>query len=140
MGYRRQAREFALQMLFHLDVNKDQPDWREEFWTLHPAPREVRQFADLLVEGVLSRHGVIDALIGKHALNWSLSRMSIVDRNILRSALFEMLFYGETPFNVVLNEAIEIAKRFSDEQAAGFINGILDSILKEGALADRGSR
>lgn len=139
MGYRRKSRELALQMLFHLDINKDSLGWRERYWELHPAPEEIRRFADSLVDGVLQNQNEIDRLIGKHAYHWTLDRMSIVDRNILRCAVFEILFLIEVPTNVAINEAIEIAKRYSDQDAGSFVNGILDHLVKEEAIAKRES-
>ena len=137
MGYRRKSRELVLQMLFHLDLNKDQGDWRERFWQIHPAPKEVRSFADLLLDGVLAHQEEIDKMIRKHAQHWTLDRMSIVDRNILRSAIYEMLYLADVPIHVAINEAIEVAKRFSDDQSGAFINGILDHLMREESLARR---
>jgi len=138
MGYRRKSRELALQMLFQLDVNKNGPDWRKHFWELHPAPMEARAFADALVDGVLKHQTDIDRLIQKHAQHWTLKRMSIIDRNILRCAIFELLMLSDIPAKVTINEAIEIAKRYSDDEASAFVNGILDHIIKEESLAKKG--
>ncbi|HET6466193.1 MAG TPA: transcription antitermination factor NusB [Nitrospiria bacterium] len=138
MGYRRKSRELALQMLFQLDVNKDGPDWRKQFWDLHPAPMETKTFADHLVKGVLDHQPDIDRLIQKHTLHWALNRMSIIDRNILRCAIFELLMLSDIPIKVTINEAIEIAKRYSDEESSAFVNGILDHIVKEESLAKKG--
>lgn len=137
MGLRRKSRELALQLLFQLDVNKDGPDWRKQFWKVHPAPPGVRAFADRLVDGVLANQVEIDRLIQKHALNWTLNRMSIIDRNILRCAVFEILMLSDVPVKVTINEAIEIAKRYSDEESGAFVNGILDHIVKEEALVKK---
>jgi transcription antitermination protein NusB len=137
MGFRRKSRELALQMLFHLDVNKDGSGWREHFWGLHPAPPEVRVFADRLVDGVIENQLVIDRMIQKHALHWTIGRMSIIDRNILRCAVFELLNLSDIPATVTINEAIEIAKRYSDEESGAFVNGILDHIVKEESLAKK---
>jgi len=126
-------------MLFLLDVNKDGPDWRNQFWKLHPAPMEVRGFADSLVDGVLKHQTDIDRLIQKHAQHWTLNRMSIVDRNILRCAIYELLMLSDVPAKVTINEAIEIAKRYSDEESSAFVNGILDHIIKEESLAKKGA-
>lgn len=135
MGYRRKSRELALQMLFQLDVNKNGPDLRKQFWELHPAPMEARAFAEALVDGVLKHQSDIDRLIRKHAQHWTINRMSIIDRNILRCAIFELLMLSDIPAKVTINEAIEIAKRYSDEEAGAFVNGILDHIIKEESLA-----
>jgi len=131
MGFRRKSRELALQMLFQLDVNKNGLNWRKQFWEIHPAPPEVRTFAEQLVDGVVGHQEEIDRLIQKHALNWTLGRMSIIDRNILRCAVFELLMLSDIPARVTMNEAIEIAKRYSDEESGSFVNGILDHIVKE---------
>src|SRR3989338_2249664 len=137
MGFRRKSRELALQMLFQLDVNKDGPNGRKQFWELHPAQQEVKTFAEQLVDGVLRHQEEIDGLIQKHALNWTLSRMSIIDRNILRCAVFELLVLQDIPAKVTMNEAIEIAKRYSDEESGAFVNGILDHIVKEEFFAKK---
>jgi transcription antitermination protein NusB len=134
MGVRRKSRELALQLLFQLDVNKDGPEGREPFWRLHPALPDVRSFAERLVDGVLENQAEIDRLIQKHALHWTIGRMSIIDRNILRCAVFELLSLSDIPVSVTINEAIEIAKRFSDEESGKFINGVLDHIVKEETL------
>lgn len=137
MGYRRKSRELALQMLFHLDVNKNGPDWRKHFWEIHSAPVEAKAFAEYLVDGVLVHQTEIDRLINKHAQHWTLNRMSIIDRNILRCAIFELLMVTDIPANVTINEAIEIAKRYSDQESGAFVNGILDHIVKEESLAKK---
>lgn len=137
MGFRRKSRELALQMLFQLDVNKDGPNWRKQFWELHPAPPGIKNFSEQLVDGVLEHQEEIDRLIQKHALNWTLSRMSIIDRNILRCAVYELLRLSDIPAKVTMNEAIEIAKRYSDEESGAFVNGILDHIVKEEYFAKK---
>jgi len=134
MGVRRKSRELALQFLFQLDVNKGAPEGREPFWRLHPASPDIRSFAERLVNGVLENQAEIDRMIQKHALHWTLGRMSIIDRNILRCAVYELLSLSDVPVNVTINEAIEIAKRFSDEESGKFINGVLDHIVKEETL------
>ncbi len=137
MGFRRKSRELALQMLFQLDVNKDGPNWRKQFWELHPSPAAVKTFSEQLVDGVLEHQEEIDRLIQKHALNWTISRMSIIDRNILRCAVYELLRLSDIPAKVTMNEAIEIAKRYSDEESGAFVNGILDHIVKEEFFAKK---
>jgi transcription antitermination protein NusB len=131
MGFRRKSRELALQMLFQLDVHKGGLNWRKQFWEIHPAPPKVRAFTEQLVDGVLQHQEDIDRLIQKHALNWTIGRMSIIDRNILRCAVYELLRVSDIPAKVTMNEAIEIAKRYSDEESGAFVNGILDHIVKE---------
>jgi len=132
-GYRsrRRARQAALQWLFQWEFQHVQGPWVEEFWskqTLSPAARE---FADRLIQGVLSQQQVFDELISKYAVHWKLHRMPIVDRNILRCALMELFCLEEIPAVVTVNEAIELAKRFADDETKRFINGILDQILQK---------
>jgi len=131
MGARRKARELALQMLYENDVAGTQP--REMFARseqLKSTPDGTRAFAERLVEGTLAHRDALDALISKQADNWRLARMPVVDRNILRLALFELLHEPETPHPVVIDEALEIAKRFSTPRSSQFINGVLDGVLK----------
>ena len=131
MGARRKARELALQMLYENDVSGTQPD--EMFRRsadLNTAPERTRAFAEHLVAGTLAHREDLDAIISKQADHWRLSRMPVVDRNILRLALFELLHEPETPRPVVIDEALEIAKRFSTPRSSQFINGILDGVLK----------
>ncbi|HEY5649769.1 MAG TPA: transcription antitermination factor NusB [Nitrospiria bacterium] len=139
MGSRRKSRELALQMLFHWDLNRGQTDWKALFWDVHRAPDPVMAFTNTLVDGVLEHGEEIDQLIEKHALNWKITRISNVDRNILRIAVFELIYMSDIPSNVTLDEAIEIAKRYSDEQAPSFVNGVLDHLLKEESIARRGA-
>jgi N utilization substance protein B len=96
----------------------------------------VKAFAERLVAGVLEKKKELDALIGKYATNWKVSRMPIVDRNILRAGAYELLWMDDVPAKVTVNEAIELAKSFGDDDASKFVNGILDQILgKELTLA-----
>jgi N utilization substance protein B len=131
MGARRKARELALQMLFENDVAGTRP---EEMFRrsgdLQKAPAALRDFTERLVSGTLAHRDDLDVLISNQADNWRLSRMPIVDRNILRLALFELLHEPATPRPVVIDEALEIAKRFSTPRSSQFINGILDGVLK----------
>ncbi|HEV8540576.1 MAG TPA: transcription antitermination factor NusB [Nitrospiraceae bacterium] len=131
MGNRRQSRERALQILFQLDIHGKTGEWLEDFWIQHPAPEEIKSFAERLVAGVGANRAELDKLIGAHATNWKVSRMPVVDRNILRGALYELLWMPDVPAKVTVNEAIELAKRFADEDTKKFVNGVLDKILKE---------
>jgi transcription antitermination protein NusB len=132
MGTRRKARESALQMLFQWDVTHNQIDEIiSTFWDAQDDPEIPRDFANALAIGTIENVEKIDALIGRHAENWRLDRMAIVDRNLLRLATYEFLHDPQTPKSVVINEAIEIARRFSSQESPQFINGILDSIRKE---------
>jgi transcription antitermination protein NusB len=129
MGSRHQSRERALQILFQYDIHGKPGFWLDEFWNQCQATEDVRSFAEQLVTGVLGHKNDLDALIGKYATNWKVSRMQIVDRNILRLGAYELLWLDEVPAKVTVNEAIELAKDFGDEEAAKFVNGILDKVL-----------
>ena len=120
-----------MQILFQWDIHGNTDHWLEEFWTQHPISPEVRRFTEQLVEGVMTHRAELDQLIGAYASNWKVSRMPVVDRNILRAALCELLWIPDIPAKVTVNEAIELAKRFADDEAKGFVNGVLDKILKE---------
>jgi transcription antitermination protein NusB len=132
MGSRRKAREYALQMLFQWDITRDAiGNIIAGFWASQDEPPTVIEFANQLVIQTVEHVEEIDRLIQRHAEHWRLDRMAIVDRNLLRLATQEFMFDRETPKTVVINEAIEIARRFSAEESPQFINGILDSIRKE---------
>ena len=131
-GTRRKARECALQMLFAADVvrGSSQPFSTDDYWNeLGDADfdEKTRSFANNLVLGTLSNNETIDEKIRTRAEHWRIERMAIVDRNVLRLAVYEFLF-EDTPHTVVINEALEIARRFSTFEATQFINGILDAI------------
>ncbi|MFZ5573315.1 MAG: transcription antitermination factor NusB [Thermodesulfobacteriota bacterium] len=129
MGNRRRSREFAMQALFDMDMSLDiSPDRFERFCrNFHPPDRQL-PFVRLLVEGVIQHRQTIDALIEKHASNWKMSRIACVDRNVMRIAVFEMLYCEEIPAKVAINEAIDIGKRYGTDESGAFINGVLDSI------------
>ncbi len=131
MGLRRKAREYALQLLFQQDFSQQKTLLNETSRLHRLVAKPIKDFADLLVQGVTQHLSEIDSLIRKHAEHWSLERMALVDRNILRIAIFELLYLDDIPAKVTLNEAIEIAKRYGDESSSAFINGILDRILGE---------
>ena len=132
MGIRRDARECALQMLYEFDVGKHSRDEiLRTFWQMNENPEKVRDFANQLFDGTIQRLKEIDRVIQQHTKHWRLSRMAAVDRNVLRLAVFEFLSGGRTPETVVINEALEIAKKFSTQESAQFVNGILDSIKIE---------
>ena len=131
MGTRRKARECALQMLFAADVAKTQAGvLTSNYWNELGEPEldeRTREFANNLVVGAMRDLETIDDRIRTRAEHWRIERMAIVDRNILRLAVYEFLF-SDTPHTVVINEALEIARRFSSYEATQFINGILDAI------------
>jgi N utilization substance protein B len=128
-GSRHQSRERALQILFQYDIHGKPGLWLDEFWKQYKVSQDVKAFAERLANGVIEHKKDLDALIGRHATNWKVSRMQIVDRNILRLGAYELLHLHEMPAKVTLNEAIELAKDFGDEEAAKFVNGILDKVL-----------
>jgi N utilization substance protein B len=132
MGSRRRARELALQMLFENDVTGTAPEEMfRHFEDWQDAGKTTREYARQLVIGTLDHRDELDRLISKQADNWRIERMPLVDRNILRMALYEIRHEPETPTPVVIDEAIEIAKRFSTPRSSQFINGVLDGVLKE---------
>jgi len=136
MGDRRLSRELALQALFFFDVNKSDPDKAlEEFCALREDELTdmVKPFFLDLVEGVLAAGDDIDGLLNKCSKNWKLSRMPVVDRNIMRIATFELMKRTDIPPSVSINEAVEIGKKFGTRDSGSFINGVLDKIrLLEG--------
>jgi len=128
-GERRRAREFALQLLFQLDLSPEPAETAiESFWTGKRIKRAVVDFANDLVRGASEWKDWIDSVLGTSSHHWRVSRMAVVDRNILRLALYEMIVSKRTPPIVVINEAIEIAKKFGNEDSGPFINGILDAV------------
>ena len=136
IGRRRRGREHALQMVFQWDLSKESfKKVRSSFWTLNDSNDSVdvqtKDFAEHLTAGTVQHINQIDILLERHAEHWRITRMSVVDRNIVRIATFELMFESETPKIVVINEALEIARKFSTSDSVQFINGILDSILKE---------
>jgi len=157
MGQRREARERAVQFLFQHDLNppenleesldhfwvtqqaaaiaedKAAATWGQKTEPLPPSTQELatRMFADKLIRGVLENRPDLDARIQQHAENWDLHRMAVVDRNILRLAIYEMLFREDIPPIVSINEAVDIAKKFSTQDSGKFVNGILDKIKGE---------
>ena len=130
MSLRHKSREFALQMLFQWEMGKQEPSRIEEgFWKNVTSQKSTRDFANELFENAAARAAEIDPIISTHATNWRIERMPAIDRAILRLSLTELRTSG-TPSKVVINEALELAKKFSSEDAAGFINGILDAAVK----------
>jgi N utilization substance protein B len=156
-GKRREARERAVQFLFQQEMNPPEDLERslEEFWAAQRAHAHAEKnagatwgqqqevppptaedaamqlFAEPLIRGVLEHREKLDAEIQKHAKNWSLQRMAAVDRNVLRLAIYEMLFREDIPPIVSINEAVDIAKKFSTHDSGKFVNGILDQVRKE---------
>jgi N utilization substance protein B len=161
MGLRREARERAVQFLFQHDLNPVESEGKELaknlnlFWDTHrlsdagyehgkatwgervelPSPTtrdaSLRVFAESLIQGVLEHRKELDLKLQKYVKNWDMTRMAVVDRNVLRMAVFELFYREDIPPVVILNEAIEIAKRFSTRESGKFVNGILDRIRQD---------
>lgn len=129
MGSRHQARERALQILFQHDIHGKGDLRLDEFWREYSVSEESRAFAEQLVRGVLEHRKELDATIAKYATNWTVNRMPIVDRNILRAGLYELLWIDEVPAKVTMDESIELAKSFGDDDASKFVNAVLDKAL-----------
>ena len=129
MGTRRRARELAMQALFYMDTQQNgSPQMLERFCENFTLPQKVRPFFLQLVKGVLATQDQIDVIIERYSENWKVPRMSCVDRNVMRVAVFEMLFCPDIPPKVSINEAIDVAKKFGTEESGAFINGIVDRI------------
>jgi transcription antitermination protein NusB len=131
MGKRREGREAAVQLLFHWDMNVRQPFEKADldgFWQLRTANQATKEFATRVAAGVIAEQGTIDEKISRYTANYELKRISAVDRNILRVAIYEMLFCNDVPPIVAINEAIDIAKKFGTEESGKFVNGVLDRV------------
>jgi len=131
VGRRRRAREYALQVLFQIDLAEvaAQPAL-QQFWESHEAEPDEREFAERLVLGVQDRRRELDRWIVGSAQNWRLERMAVVDRNVLRLAVYELLDEENTPPAVIIDEAVAVAKRFGSGDSGAFVNGVLDSIRR----------
>ena len=132
MGTRRKSRELAMQMLFQGDLGKQTPEEvRRLFWmSRDDVDAETRGFAEDLYRIAAARQPEIDALIESHTQNWRLERMAVVDRNLLRAAVAEMLGYPSTPAAIIINESLEIARRYAAPESVQFLNGVLDAIAR----------
>jgi len=116
-------------MLFQVDLAGEPVDSVfGEFWKGQKAETEVRDFAESLVRGVLQHREVLDGAVAASAQHWRVERMAVVDRNVLRLAVYEILFHDDTPAPVVIDEAIEVAKKYGSAESGSFINGILDDV------------
>ena len=133
MGTRRKSREMVLQMLFQADMGRQKADdVRRTFWNERSGVGEdVRGFAEDLFRVASDRGPEIDQIIERHAENWRMERMAAVDRNVLRAAVAELLAFPTTPRAVIINEALEIARKFSSPESVQFINGVLDSVGRD---------
>jgi transcription antitermination protein NusB len=135
MGDRRQARELALQALFSFDMEKAFPyqDFEENLTAFcanneETLTKSVKPFFLELVKGVNENHSKIDALLNKYSKHWKISRMPVVDRNIMRIATLEFMQYSDIPYSVTINEAVEIGKKYGTRDSGAFVNGVLDRI------------
>ncbi len=132
MGYRRQSRELALQFLYGYELNRqEREEALQQFRRQARLPESSRRFAEELIVGVLDRREEIDRLIDSHSQNWNIDRLALVDKQILRLALYELYWREDIPAPVTINEAVEIAKKFSTPQSGQFVNGILDRVREE---------
>lgn len=133
---RRRAREAALQMLYQCEVGRTGAyEAIETYWPARETPDDLperqREFANGVVRGTLDRQAEIDELLARHAQNWRIERMTVIDRIVLRMGVYEMLAEMDTPSKVIINEAIELARSFSGDEAVAFVNGVLDAVRKE---------
>lgn len=129
MGFRRRARELAMQALYYMDMRSgDLNEKMSLFRKLHAPPEKSNTFFHELVNGVLRNRKELDTIIENYSSNWKISRMPCVDRNILRIAVYEMLALDDIPVKVSINEAIDIGKKYGTQDSGAFINGILDGI------------
>lgn len=132
VGKRRKSRELAMQMLFQADIGKQNPDEvRKTFWQAREEQDAgTRGFAEDLFRVAMARESEIDTLLQQHSKNWRLSRMAAVDRNLLRMAVAELIGFPGTPAPIVIDEALEIARRYSAPESIDFLNGVLDAIAR----------
>jgi transcription antitermination factor NusB len=132
MRKRTQSRELALQLLYQVDLLRGKLSRQEEdrFLTDHAEGAEVRAYARTLVDGVAAHRPTIDVVIDEVAKNWELGRMAVIDRNILRMGIFELLHEEGVPPKVAINEAVELAKKYSTKNSSAFVNGILDRVME----------
>ena len=136
MGKRRAARELALKFLYQNEFNSDSPDSElEPFFERANVSEEIQNFTQALIKKLLSNNKEVDELLKKISANWAPDRMAVIDKNILRLGICELLFDSKTPPKVVINEAVEIAKKFGTEESPDFINGILDKIYRDSKVA-----
>ncbi len=132
MGQRRKAREETLRILFRLEFeNKQIERTLNQYWKSKKASKEIKEYSTWLVKGIISDQAKIDNIIQKVSEHWRISRMALVDRNILRMAVFELVHEKNIAPAIIINEAIEIAKKYSGDEAATFVNGILDAVRKD---------
>ena len=132
MGKRRSSRELALKFLYQIELNKGIPEEQmKEFWERNPCQDDIQEFTEDLIKTFSENKDEIDGLLEKCSDNWSLARMAVIDRNLLRLAVCELLFKKNVPVKAVIDEAVEIAKKYGCGDSASFVNGVLDRIAKE---------
>jgi N utilization substance protein B len=133
MGTRRKSRELTMQMLFQGDLGKQSPaEVQKLFWaSVEDVDAETRGFAEDLYRIATTRDEEIDKLIEEHAQNWRLERMPVVDRNLLRASVAEMLGFPKTPAAIIINETLEIGRRYAAPESIHFLNGVLDAIARD---------
>ena len=136
MGKRRAARELALKFLYQTEFNSNSPDSElKSFCERANVSEEIQDFTQALIKNIFIHKKEVDGLLKKISANWVPDRMAMIDKNILRLGICELLFDSTTPPKVVINEAVEIAKKFGTEESPDFINGILDKVYKDSKVA-----
>jgi N utilization substance protein B len=133
MRKRSKARECALQVLYQVDITKnDYKACLRDYWRVNDdTEKSIREFANCLVKGTAEKAEDLDKVIATYTTNWNIERMAVVDRNILRLTTYELLYLKEIPVKVSINEAVDIAKKYGDKDSGKFVNGILDKISKK---------
>ena len=136
MGKRRAARELTLKFLYQAEFNSNSPDSElNSFCERANVSEEIQEFTQTLIKNIFFHKKEVDGLLKKISANWVPDRMAMIDKNILRLGICELLFDSTTPPKVVINEAVEIAKKFGTEESPDFINGILDKVYKDSKVA-----
>jgi len=131
MRKRTLARECALKILYRIETSKESAEESiKDFWSIEHADDEVKAFTDSLVKGTCKNLAEIDGFISKYADNWDIKRIAVIDKNVLRMGLFQLLYRDDIPPKVSINEAIDLAKKYGDIDSGKFVNGILDKIQK----------
>ncbi len=135
MGLRSEARRSSLKILYQIEISKvSAQEALSDYFSQNKVPPSHQEFAEFLVRGIISRLPDLDKVISKYAKNWELHRIAVIDRNILRMGIFELLYTEDIPPKVSINEAVELAKIFGDVDSPKFVNGILDSVYKNEAI------
>ena len=138
MGLRRLGRELALKTLYQIDLSGEGPESASRILAAGIEKEPSREFATVLVKGVLDNRAKLDAQLNETVANWSIERLSRIDHNVLRIALFELLNLDDVPARVTIDEAIELAKRYGDRNSGQFVNGVLDQLAERLALKGKG--